>query len=122
MLTTNGGRSILIAFFYQGIKKGPSRFNVWEMDGIMPSTRTASELYCDNIAFQEFYGHNFDPFDLDGMQRQIDKVIQEMVSKLIAANTNNFNRDQKKHLQLNVDYDQFVEMLQVHKFPTLLRA
>lgn len=52
----------------------------------------------------------------------MDEVIQKMASELIIKNMENFNRAQKKHLQLNLDFGPFVQVLLVHIFPTLLRA
>lgn len=50
------------------------------MARIMPSFGTISELYYDIIAFQEFYGLHFIPFDQVGMQKQMDEMIQEITT------------------------------------------
>lgn len=40
----------------------------------------------------------------------------------MVENMDNFNRAQKKHPQLHLDFDHFIEVLIVNTFPTLQRA
>lgn len=82
----------------------------------MPSSGATCELYCDIIAFKEFYDLQYNSFDLKEMQRQVNEVIQEMASKLMVENIENFTRAQEKKPYLNVEFDRFLKMLLVHSF------
>lgn len=88
----------------------------------MPFSRATSVLYHDIVGFQEFHSLQYNSFDLEGIQRQMDEVIQEMARELMAKNKENFSRVQKIHPYLNLEFDHFIEMLPIHTFLSLPKA